>query len=187
MPSDPVWWLAVLIQALAVAGTLLPLLPGLVLLPLGALLWCWRTGWEQGWWALLLVGLLTLAGLLADLLALGLASARLQASRWAPVGAGIGLVLGVFGLLPALPVGGPLLAALVGPWLGAALVELWVALRPPQSLGGPAALRRGATVGLAVVAGLLVSKAAQLLLALLGMLGFVALTLVESGVAAGAG
>jgi uncharacterized protein YqgC (DUF456 family) len=174
---DPVWWLALALELLAIPGTLLPLLPGLGLLPVGALLWCWRTGWQGGWAALAFVSVVTVVGLLADLLALGLASARLQASRWAPLGAGAGFVLGMLGLLPALPFGGPLLAALFGPWAGAALVETWAAARPPLMLGWSAASLRGIRVGLAVVAGLLVSKAAQVLLAVLGATGFVVLSL----------
>jgi uncharacterized protein YqgC (DUF456 family) len=104
-----------------------------------------------------------------------LGAARLQATRWAYIGAAIGLGLGVLGLLPALPVGGPLLGAVVGPLLGAALGEF---LTAPTALGplGLLRLRRSLLVGLAVVAGLLVSTAAQLLLAIVGVLGFLALT-----------
>ncbi|MCE2836551.1 MAG: DUF456 family protein, partial [Cyanobium sp. 49614_E6] len=91
------------------------------------------------------------------------------------IGSGLGLVVGLVGLLPALPVGGPLLGALLGPLLGASLVEL---LASPTRAGplGLLRLRRSLLVGLAVVAGMLVSRVAQLGLALLGVLGFVLLT-----------
>jgi uncharacterized protein YqgC (DUF456 family) len=172
---DVLWWLALLIQAIAIPGTLLPVAPGLTLLPLGALLWCWAAGWAAGWPALLLAVVLLLLGWGAEALGLLLGPARLQATRWSYVGAGLGLLVGLLGLLPALPVGGPLLGALVGPLLGASLGEL---LTAPPSLGPPGLgrLRRSLLVGLAVVAGMLVSRLAQLLLALVGLLGFVLLT-----------
>jgi len=47
--TDLLWWAALLIQSLAIPGTLLPVLPGLALLPLGALLWVWAVGWTAGW------------------------------------------------------------------------------------------------------------------------------------------
>jgi uncharacterized protein YqgC (DUF456 family) len=172
---DVLWWIALLIQALAIPGTVLPVAPGLTLLPLGALLWCWAVGWAAGWPVLLLGVVLLALGWGAEALGLLLGPARLQATRWSYVGAGLGLVVGLLGLLPALPVGGPLLGALVGPLLGASLGEL---LTAPPSLGPPGLgrLRRSLLVGLAVVAGMLVSRVAQLLLALVGVLGFVLLT-----------
>lgn len=172
---DLLWWAALLTQALAIPGTLLPLMPGLALLPLGALVWVWAVGWSAGWPALALAGLLLMLGWGADALGLLLGPARLQATRWSYVGAGLGLLVGLLGLLPALPVGGPLLGALVGPLLGAGLGEL---ISAPPSLGPPGLgrLRRSLLVGLAVVAGMLVSRLAQLLLALVGVLGFVLLT-----------
>jgi len=173
--SDLLWWAALLIQGLAIPGTLLPVLPGLALLPLGALVWVWAVGWAAGWPALALAVVLLLLGWGADALGLVLGAARLQATRWAYIGSGIGLVVGLLGLLPALPVGGPLLGALVGPLLGASLGEL---LTAPTSLGpfGLLRLKRSLLVGLAVVAGMLVSRLAQFVLALVGVLGFVLLT-----------
>jgi len=173
--SDLLWWVALLIQGLAIPGTLLPVLPGLALLPLGALLWVWAVGWAVGWPALALAVVLLLLGWGADALGLVLGAARLQATRWAYIGSGIGLVVGLLGLLPALPVGGPLLGALLGPLLGASLGEL---LSAPTSLGpfGLLRLRRSLLVGLAVLAGMLVSRLAQFLLALVGVLGFVLLS-----------
>ena len=82
----------------------------------------------------------------------------------------------MLGLLPALPVGGPLLGALLGPLLGSAVGELLAELIA-GSRGALALLRRSGLVGLAVVSGMLVSKLAQALLALVGVAGFVFLSL----------
>ena len=56
------------------------------------------------------------------------------------------------------------------------LVETWMTMKPPRNLGWLEALRQGAVVGLAVVAGLLISRIAQLLMALAGVAGFVILS-----------
>jgi len=173
--TELLWWGALLIQAAAIPGTLLPVLPGLALLPLGALLWVWAVGFAAGWPVLALASLMLVLGWGADALGLVLGAARMQATRWAYIGSGLGLLVGLLGLLPALPVGGPLLGALVGPLLGAAIGEL---LSAPTSLGpfGLLRLRRSLLVGLAVVAGMLVSRFAQFLLSLVGVLGFVLLS-----------
>ena len=173
--SDLLWWLALLVQLLAIPGTLLPVLPGLALLPLGALVWCLAVGFATGWPTLVLAAVLLLLGWGADALGLVLGAARMQATRWAYIGSAIGLVVGLLGLLPALPVGGPLVGALVGPLVGASLGEL---LSAPTALGpfGLSRLKRSLQVGLAVVAGMLVSRLAQMLLALVGVLGFVVLS-----------
>ena len=186
--TDLLWWAALVVQLLAIPGTLLPVLPGLVLLPLGALLWCWAVGFGVAWPVLVLAVLLLLLGWGAEALGVVLGAARLQASRWAYGGAALGLLFGVLGLLPALPVGGPLLGALVGPLLGAALGELVAELgagrrKAPgrlDSAAGPGVLAivgRSLQVGLAVVSGMLVSRLAQMLLAVVGVVGFVALSL----------
>jgi uncharacterized protein YqgC (DUF456 family) len=173
--TDLAWWLALLIQLAAIPGTLLPVLPGLALLPLGALVWCLAVGWSVGWPTLALAAVLLLLGWGADALGLMLGAARMQATRWAYIGSGLGLIAGLFGLLPALPVGGPLVGALVGPLLGASLGEL---LTAPTSLGpmGLLRLRRSLLVGLAVVTGMLVSRLAQAVLAVVGVAGFVVLS-----------
>ncbi|MCP9916454.1 DUF456 family protein [Cyanobium sp. ATX 6F1] len=170
--QDVIWWLALLIQLVAIPGTLFPVLPGLALLPLGAGLWTWSVGWAVGWPALALASLILLLGWGADALGMLLGAARLQATRWAYIGAGLGLVVGLLGLLPAMPIGGPLVGALVGPLLGAALGEL---LSASGELGpfGLERLKRSLLVGLAVVAGMLVSRLAQVILAVLGVVGFV--------------
>jgi len=173
--QEAIWWAALAIQLMAIPGTLFPVLPGLALLPLGAGVWTWSVGWAVGWPALALASLILLLGWGADALGMLLGAARLQATRWAYIGSGIGLLVGLLGLLPALPVGGPLVGALVGPLLGASMGEL---LTAPTSLGpfGLLRLKRSLLVGLAVVAGMLVSRFAQFLLSLVGVLGFVLLS-----------
>jgi len=58
-----------------------------------------------------------------DFLATYWGAKRFGASRWGVIGAFVGLLLGIFGLLPALPFGGPLLGAIIGPLVGAIVGE----------------------------------------------------------------
>ncbi len=46
------------------------------------------------------------------------------ASHWGQIGSIVGLFLGFFGLLPALPLGGPLVGLFFGPFIGAVVGEL---------------------------------------------------------------
>ena len=167
MPTDSIWWLALAVQILALPGVVLPVLPGLLWLPLGAGLWCWHAGWDSGWPALLLACLVFGLGSIADLLALALATAKLQASRWSALGAGAGVLIGVF-------TGG--FGLLIAPWLGAAVVEAWSLQQRSPQLSWSQRASQAARVGLAVVVGLLVSQLAQLLLVVVGLVGFVLLS-----------
>ena len=65
--SESWWWIALLVQLLAIPGTLLPLLPGLVWLPLGSLVWLAAVGWADAWPEFALAMLLFGLGLIADL------------------------------------------------------------------------------------------------------------------------
>ena len=167
MPVDPIWWLALVLQLVALPGTLLPVLPGLLWLPVGAGLWCWHVGWSAGWPPLLLATV-TFA-FRADRRSAGggLATAKLQAGRWSAPAASCRTRL-----------------RSVRWWIrgaGRPLVDGhrrggMVAARALSELGWNAHAVRSMRVGLAVVAGLLVSQVAQLLLALIGAVGFVLLT-----------
>lgn len=102
---DLLWWAALLLQLLAIPGALLPVLPGLVLLPLGALLWCWAVGVAVAWpvlalacallllgWGAALVGLAVVSGMLVSklaqaLLALCGAAGFVVLSLWGPAAA----------------------------------------------------------------------------------------------------
>jgi uncharacterized protein len=97
------------------AGTVLPAVPGAVLLVLGAALVAWAedftrvSGWTVGVCAAL--GALILA---TDVIAGALGAKAFGASRWAVVGAGIGLFVGMFLGLPGI---------VLGPAVGAIVLE----------------------------------------------------------------
>jgi len=98
-----------------VAGVVLPVLPGSLLLFGGALLVAWAGGFALvGWPTILLTGVLALAIWAVDWVAAALGAKVSGASRWAVIGASLGLVVGLFL--------GPL-GILLGPAVGAIVLE----------------------------------------------------------------
>lgn len=98
-----------------VAGVVLPMLPGAPLLVLGAVLVGWAEGFTRlGWPTIVAVALLAVAIWGTDLAAAALGAKAFGASRWAVVGASIGLVIGIFLGLPGI---------VLGPAVGAVVLE----------------------------------------------------------------
>jgi uncharacterized protein YqgC (DUF456 family) len=116
-PDLWLWLLAFGMIALGIAGTVLPALPGPPFVFGGLLLAAWIDSFQRvGYVALVLLGALTLATLVVDIVA-GLAGAkRVGASRMALVGAGLGTILGLFLGIPGL-IFGPFVGALVGEFM----------------------------------------------------------------------
>lgn len=118
------YWLLVALMVVGIIGAIVPGIPGTSLILLAIVIW----GAVQG--SLSSVGVPLIVAIVVLLLNVGIdflasywGAKRAGASIWGQVGAVIGLVLGVLGLLPALPFGGPLLGILLGPLLGAFVGE----------------------------------------------------------------
>lgn len=110
------WTLALLLVAVGVAGTIMPGLPGTVLVLAGLVLAAWIDGFSRvgAPTVAVLVGL-TLLAYAADLVAGALGAKRSGASMRAAAGAGLGALVGLFfGIV----------GVLIGPFLGAVLAEL---------------------------------------------------------------
>lgn len=112
------WLLCVVLVLAGIAGTVLPALPGPVLVFAGLVVGAWADGFGRvGPGMLILLGALTALAYVVDLGAMVLGVRRSGASRRAVVGAALGLLLG-------LPLGLP--GLLLGPFLGAVAAELTV-------------------------------------------------------------
>ncbi len=112
------WILSALLVGMGMAGTVLPLLPGVPLVFAGLVLAAWIGNFQQvGWPVLLLLGVLALLSLAVDAAAASLGAKRVGASRAAILGAALGTLVGVFFGLPGL---------LVGPFAGAAAGQFLV-------------------------------------------------------------
>ena len=154
------WIVAILMIVVGIAGTVLPALPGVVLVFGGIALAAWIDDFTRiSAWTVGALAVLTLAGVAADYVAAALGAKKAGASKLAIVGAAIGTLAGIFTGLVGL---------LFMPLAGAALGEL-VAQRD---------LRRAGKVGIATWLGLLIGTAVKIAIAftLVGM--FVAALLV---------
>jgi len=150
-PMDPLVFqvVAVILVIVGLAGTVLPVLPGVAFIFLGLLLAAWADGFQRvGAVTLAILGLLMLLAVVADVLASALGAKKLGASPRAVAGATVGAIVGIFFGLPGL---------VLGPFLGAVAGEL-SANRP---------LLHAGKAGLGTWLGLLLGSVAKLTLAFL--------------------
>ena len=135
------WWaLSLLLILLGLAGTVLPALPGTLLVAGGIVLGAWIDDFSRvGWLSLSVVAVLALLAWVLDYVAGLLGAKRAGASREAIIGAALGTVVGLFmGLI----------GVLFMPLVGAALGE-FLARRDQHQ-----ALRVGVSTWLGIMAGL---------------------------------
>ncbi|MFN7570536.1 MAG: DUF456 domain-containing protein [Betaproteobacteria bacterium] len=138
------WVLAVAMMLVGVAGTVLPALPGVLLVLAGIVLAAWIDEFQKiGPVALGLCTLMALAGVALDYVASTVAAQRAGASKYGLIGAALGTVAGIFA---------GLVGVFVLPLVGAAIGE-FIAHRD--------ALRAG-RVGIATWLGLLAGTVAKL-------------------------
>lgn len=148
--------LAALMILAGLAGIILPVLPGVILVFAGMALTAWLGDFAViGPWTLGILGVLTLISIAVDALASVIGAQRVGASRQALLGAALGSLLGIGFGIPGL---------IIGPFVGALLGEL-LHVRD---------LRRASRVGAATWIGLLLGAVfkAALALVMLGVFGF---------------
>lgn len=136
-----------LIYLVAFVGIILPVLPGVALAALGALLAAWMTGFaELGAAPLVTVGTLTALSFAIDYIAGAVGAKRFGAQRAGVVGSIIGAVVGIFFFPP--------FGFLVGALLGAVAAELITGRELQEAL----------RAGVGVLVGTLGGMAAQIIL-----------------------
>jgi uncharacterized protein len=107
--------LGALALLVGLAGVVLPAVPGSVLLALGAVLVAWAEDFRRvSGWTVAVCAVLAAAIWATDLVAAALGAKAFGASRWAVIGAGIGLLVGMFLGLPGI---------VLGPAVGAVALE----------------------------------------------------------------
>lgn len=118
------YWLLVALMVVGIVGAVVPGIPGTSLILIAIVIWGAVQGSLNSVGVPLVVAVVVLLlNIAIDLLASYWGAKQAGASKWGQIGAIVGLVLGVLGLLPALPFGGPLLGILLGPLLGAIVAE----------------------------------------------------------------
>ena len=148
---DPTVYLAfaAVLVLLGVLGTVLPVLPGILLVFGGLFLAAWAQDFTRvGWIGLTVIGILAALAFTADFVASLLGAKRVGASPKALIGAAIGGLVGVFFGLPGI---------LIGPFAGAVTGEL-------LAQGG---FKQATKVGVGTWLGLLAAAVAKLVLAFL--------------------
>ncbi|MEP0870155.1 DUF456 family protein [Trichocoleus desertorum AS-A10] len=118
------YWLLVAVMVLGVIGAVVPAIPGTSLIVAAIVIWGVIHGFSTVTVPLVVAIGVLVVSMGVDFLASFWGAQRFGASKWGQIGAVVGLLLGFFGLLPALPFGGPLLGILIGPLLGAIVGEL---------------------------------------------------------------
>ncbi len=110
------WVLAFVLILVGLIGTLLPVMPGALLVFLGMFAGAWADDFSRVGWAVLgVLAILTVLFYVLDFLAGAYGARRLGASRWGVVGAILGALVGMFfGFV----------GVVVGPFVGAVVGEL---------------------------------------------------------------
>ena len=122
------YWLLLVIMLVGIVGAVVPAIPGISLIAGATAVWAIASQFSQSATIPLIVALVIFAlGTAVDFLAGYLGAKQAGASQWGQIGAFVGLLLGMFGLLPTVPIGGPfgpILGIIIGSVLGAIAGEL---------------------------------------------------------------
>lgn len=164
------YWLLIVLMVVGIVGALVPGIPGASLILISIVIWGAIDGFTQGVWIALGTALaVLLLSIGIDFLAGYWGGKQAGASNWGQIGAFVGLTLGFFGFLPALPFGGPLVGILVGPLLGAIIGEFLY----HGELQFKPRLKLAAKAGVGIVVGTLVGRLIQGILAIASVAVFV--------------
>jgi uncharacterized protein YqgC (DUF456 family) len=156
MESALLYVIAAVIVAVGLAGTVLPVIPGVLLVFCGLFVAAWADAFAHvGWIALTIIGVLGCLGFVADLLAAALGAKGAGASPQALLGAVLGGVAGLFLGIPGL---------IFGPFFGAMAGEM-------LARGG---VVKAGRVGLATWLGLVVAAVLKVAIAFLMIATFLA-------------
>lgn len=164
-----IYWLVLAMMIVGVIGAIIPGLPGSSIILSAILIWSIATDFTGVGWPLILIFIVLILSAIVEYLALYFGVKRAGASKWSQFGAIAGMVLGFFGFLPALPVGGPLIGVLLGAVLGAFVGEYLYR----SNLEGDARLKQAFKASMGVVVASIIGNVIEVILAALAVAIFV--------------
>jgi uncharacterized protein len=118
MEANALWWIvAIVLMVVGLIGTILPALPGVILVFAGAFVGAWVDDFTKvPVWVIVLLAVLAVIAWVTDYVATLLGAKKAGASKLALLGAAIGTILGIFmGLIGVLFM--PLVGAALGQYL----------------------------------------------------------------------
>jgi uncharacterized protein len=149
---------AILLVVIGIAGTILPMLPGVPLVFAGLLLAAWHGGFEQvSILTMAIIGVIAAMAWAVDFFASVVTAKKMGASKYALWGAGIGAVLGISGGIVGL---------IIGPAIGAIIGELISHKSATKQTINKEATSKATAVGIAAGLGFVLGLAVKLVLAL---------------------
>lgn len=117
---DTIWWIAaIVVMAVGLLGTILPIVPGTTIILAAAIVHRIMVGAENGmgWWSLGVLIVLTLASYGIEFLSGYVGAKHFGATRWGVIGAVIGGIVGIFTGFVTLLVA-PIIGAIAGELIG---------------------------------------------------------------------
>jgi uncharacterized protein len=142
------YWFLLVVMGLGVIGAFVPGLPGTSIILGAILIWGYfSASFPTLTWAIGCAIAVLLFGFAIDFWAGYLGAKQAGASKWGQIGAVVGMVAGFFGLIPALPFGGPLLGLFIGPLVGAIVGEYYFCKDLQQSIKAGVGIVVGSVLG----------------------------------------
>ncbi|MFN7568888.1 MAG: DUF456 domain-containing protein [Microcystis sp.] len=166
------YYFLIAIMIVGIIGELLPAIPGMSLILIAMVVWGFVTKFAGMGVALTVAFVVLLLSIGVEFLASYLGAQKVGASNWSQIGLVVGLLAGIFGLLPALPIGGPIIGLFVGPVVGAFVGEY--AYRRDLEL--TPRLQQSLKVCVGIVVGTVIGHVAKAMLATAAVIVFIVTT-----------
>jgi len=155
-----------------VVGSVVPVMPGPLLILGASIASGFLYDWNQVTVTLVVSSVVLVMCFAIEQLSGIWGAQKAGASHWGQIGSIFGLFLGFFGLLPALPIGGPLVGLFFGPFIGAVVGELLY----PRQVPMVDRLKISVKAGVGIVLGSVIGLVIQGLLSLFAAIVFATTT-----------